>query len=71
MSALFRPMTPDDNSFEQWQAAGSLDTATRANTIWKEKLATYEDPGLDPDIDAALQEYVARTKETLPDRDYF
>ncbi|MEM1298764.1 MAG: hypothetical protein AAGH68_05735, partial [Pseudomonadota bacterium] len=28
-------------------------------------------PGLDPDIDAQLQDYMARTKAGLPDRDYF
>ena len=71
MSALFRPLTPDDASFEQWEAAGSDDAATRANRIWKERLEGYEDPGLDPEVDARLQDYIAETKATLPDRDYF
>ncbi len=71
MSALFRPWTPDDNSFEQWHAAGGLDAATRASAIWKERLANYEDPGLDPDIDAELQDYIACRKAEQPDRDYF
>lgn len=71
MSALFRPWTPDDTSFEQWQAAGEKDAAARANAIWKERLETYQDPGLDPDIDAALQDYIAARKAETPDRDYF
>lgn len=71
MTALFRPLTPDDASFEQWQAEGAHDAATRANRLWKDRLAAYRDPGLDPDIDAELQDYVARTKARLPDRDYF
>lgn len=71
MTALFRPLTPDDNAFEQWQAMGSEDAATRANHLWKETLASYQDPGLDPEIDAQLQDYMARTKAGLPDRDYF
>lgn len=71
MSALFRPWTPDDSSFEQWRAAGEKDAATRANAIWKERLAGYEDPGLDPEIDAALQDYIAARKAEKPDRDYF
>ncbi len=71
MSALFRPWAPDDNSFEQWLAAGEQDAAARANTIWKERLEVYEDPGLDPDIDAALQDYIAMRKAEQPDRDYF
>lgn len=71
MTALFRPLTPDDTSFEQWQAAGSEDAATRANRLWKERLDSYEDPGLDPQIDAELQDYIARRKAEQPDRAYF
>jgi trimethylamine--corrinoid protein Co-methyltransferase len=71
MSALFRPWTPDDNSFEQWHAAGEQDAATRANALWKEQLEAYEDPGLDPDVDAALQDYIAARKSEKPDQDYF
>ena len=71
MTALFRPLSPDDNSFEQWQATGSADSATRANRLWKERLESYEDPGLDPQIDAALQDYIARRKAEQPDRNYF
>ncbi|MEM8792463.1 MAG: trimethylamine methyltransferase family protein [Pseudomonadota bacterium] len=71
MTALFRPWTPDDNSFEQWQAAGSKDAATRANAIWKDRLNAYADPGLDPEIDAALRDYIARRKSEQPDQDYF
>ena len=71
MSALFRPWTPDDNSFEQWNAAGAKDAAVRANEIWKERLENYQDPGLDPDIDAELQDYMAQRKAEQPDKDYF
>ena len=71
MTALFRPWTPDDNSFEQWEAAGSKDAANRANALWKEKLDGYQDPGLDPDIDAALLDYIAQRKAEKPDQDYF
>ena len=62
---------PDDNAYEHWFAAGSEDAATRANRIWKETLAGYEDPGLDPDIDAQLRDYIARRKAETPDMDYF
>ncbi|SHK11117.1 trimethylamine---corrinoid protein Co-methyltransferase [Shimia gijangensis] len=71
MSALFRPLTPDDSAFEQWQAAGSQDTTTRANRIWKETLEGYNDPGLDPSIDAELKDYMAQRKSETPDMDYF
>ncbi|MDE2383465.1 MAG: trimethylamine methyltransferase family protein [Alphaproteobacteria bacterium] len=71
MSALFRPLTPDNNSFEQWQAEGSKDAATRANVLWKQTLERYQDPGLDPATDEALKDYVARVKASQPDVNYF
>jgi len=71
LSALFRPETPDNNSFEQWSAAGAQDTAQRANAIWKERLASYEDPGLDHAIDEELKNYIAKRKAEQPDKDYF
>lgn len=71
LSALFRPATPDNASFEQWKEAGAQDTATRANALWKAHLDGYEDPGLDPAIDEELQAYVAARKAEVPDADYF
>ncbi|MEM9043601.1 MAG: trimethylamine methyltransferase family protein [Pseudomonadota bacterium] len=71
MSALFRPNLPDDGAFEQWHGEGGKDAATRANAYWKQCLADYQDPGLDPDIDAELQDYMTRTKSSLSDKDYF
>ena len=71
LTALFRPLVADDNSFEQWSAEGEQDMGQRANTMWKETLAAYEDPGLDPAIDAELMDYVQSTKSQLPDTDYF
>ena len=71
LSALFRPETPDNNSFEQWTAAGSQDTAQRANALWKSHLDAYEDPGLDPAIDEELKDYIALRKAEQPDKDYF
>jgi trimethylamine--corrinoid protein Co-methyltransferase len=71
LTAFFRPAVADSNSFEQWQSEGSLDTAQRANAEWKRLLEVYEDPGLDPAIDEALQEFIARRKASKPDADYY
>jgi len=71
MSALFRPETPDNNSFERWQDDGAQDTAERANVLWKAHLEAYEYPGLDPEIDEKLQAYVAARKAETPDKAYF
>ncbi len=71
MSAMFRPLTADNNSFEQWQAEGSKDAAQRANALWKTQLESYQDPGLDPAIDEALKDYIREVKASMPDVNYF
>lgn len=71
MSALFRPNTPDNNSYEQWLAEGQLDTSQRANTLWRKQLEDYEEPVLDPSIDEQLQEYIVKRKSETPNRDYY
>jgi trimethylamine--corrinoid protein Co-methyltransferase len=68
--AFYRSPIADNNSFEQWKEEGSLDAAQRANKIWKEMLDTYEAPPLDPAIDEALQDFMARRKAEFPDQDY-
>ncbi|MEQ9257715.1 MAG: trimethylamine methyltransferase family protein [Roseovarius sp.] len=71
LSALFRPELPDNNSYEQWESAGGLDMAQRANALWKARLAEYEDPGLDPAIEEELKDYIARRKLEVADADYY
>ena len=68
--AFYRSPVADNNSFEQWLEDGSLDTAQRANLIWKQMLQDYEAPPLDPAIDEALQDFMARRKSEFPDQDY-
>jgi len=71
LSALFRPETPDNNSFEQWTSDGGFDTAQRANKLLKSHLEQYQQPALDPSIDDALQDYIARRKTEKPDVNYY
>ena len=44
-----------------------MDAAQRANAIWKRMLAEYEAPPLDPAIDEALLDFIARRKASMPD----
>ena len=67
-SAFYRSTLADNNSFEQWQAEGSHDIATRANRLWKEWLRDYEQPTLDSAIDEALQAYITKRKDGMPDK---
>ena len=60
----------DNNSYEQWTADGALDTAQRANLIWKKMLNEYQAPDLDPAVDEALLDFMARRKGSFADRDY-
>ena len=69
-AAFYRSKTADNNSFEQWKEEGSLDAAQRANKMWKETLATYEAPPLDPAIDEALLAFISKRKSEFADRDY-
>ena len=71
LTALFRADTPDNNSYEQWSADGAKDTATRAHALWQKSLDNYKDPGLDPAIDEALRDYIARRKAEKPDVNYY
>jgi trimethylamine--corrinoid protein Co-methyltransferase len=68
-TAFYRSEIADNNSFEQWQEDGALDAAQRANKIWKRMLAEYEAPPIDPGIDEALQDFIARRKASFPDSD--
>ena len=44
-----------------------LDAAQRANAIWKRMLREYEAPPIDPGIDEALGEFIAKRKASMPD----
>ena len=66
-TAFFRSTVADNNSFEQWEADGSLDHAQRANKLWKQMLQSYEPPPIDPGVDEALQEFITRRKAEFPD----
>ena len=69
-TAFYRSPIADNNSVEQWEAEGALDTTQRANALWKKQLAEYQAPELDPAIDEALLDFVARKKDSMPDANY-
>jgi trimethylamine--corrinoid protein Co-methyltransferase len=64
-TAFYSPMLANRQNFEAWQESGSIDTPTRANTIWKQLLQEYQQPALDPAIDEALVDFVDRRKKEL------
>ena len=69
-TAFYRSPVADNNSFEQWEADGAMDAERRANALWKGMLERYEPPPIDPGIDEALQEFMAKRKAAMPDASY-
>ena len=63
--AFYAPMVSTRQNFESWQESGSLDTARRANAVWKRMLAEYQRPPMEPAIEEALNDYVARRKREI------
>ncbi len=60
----------DNEPFEKWEAAGSVDAATRANRLWKKRLAEFEAPAMDVAKKDALEGFVARKKAGMGDAWY-
>ena len=65
--AFWRSNLFDYKPFETWYEEGARDTYTLAAERVAHQLATYQQPPLDPKILAALEDYVAQKKATMPD----
>jgi len=63
--AFHTPILSDWRPYEFWEAAGSPDTAERANAKWKEILENFEPPPIDTDVAEALDDYVERRSREL------
>jgi trimethylamine--corrinoid protein Co-methyltransferase len=58
--AFYSPVLSDWRNFESWQEAGKPDAMQKANQVWKERLATYEAPPIDPAINESVKDFVDR-----------
>jgi trimethylamine--corrinoid protein Co-methyltransferase len=59
-TAFHKPMLSDWRNYETWEEAGSPEVPGKANRIWKELLASYEPPPMDPAVREELEAFVAR-----------
>lgn len=59
-NAFYAPIISDWRNFETWQLAGSPTALERANRLWKERLAAYEKPAIDPAIAEEIDAFVTR-----------
>ncbi len=66
-TAFYESELADTGSFESWFERGQEDAVIRANRKWKAMLNAYEAPALDPAIDQALLDFMARRQASMPD----
>ncbi|MGB3313039.1 MAG: trimethylamine methyltransferase family protein [Albidovulum sp.] len=62
---FYQPMLSDWRNYETWRDDGARTATERANRIWKDLLARYEKPPIDPGVEEALEAFVARRKEAI------
>ena len=67
--AFFMPEMFDNNSIEQWEAEGAVEITERGLNRARDLLRDYEEPTLDPAINAALLDYIARREREIPAAD--
>lgn len=65
--AFWRSELFDYKPFETWDEEGARDTQTLATQRVQRLLETYQQPALDPEIEARLRSYVTEKKASLPD----
>lgn len=62
---FYESILADRLGYETWAAAGEWDTVKRANALWKDVLANYEQPPLDVAIHEAVLDFVTRREREL------
>ena len=66
-TAFSMPEMMNSDNYEQWLADGALSAEDRATAKCCQLLEEYEEPALDDDVRAELDEFVARRDAELPD----
>lgn len=61
-NAFYTPIISDWRNNQQWLAAGKPEAWQRANAVWKQALAEYQEPAIDPAIRDAVNAFVDRRK---------
>lgn len=69
-TAFYEPKLSDSENVESWEEAGSKDMRSRAYDRWNQMLEHYEAPPIDMARKEALEAFVTRRKEDLPDAWY-
>jgi trimethylamine---corrinoid protein Co-methyltransferase len=64
-TAFYQPLLSDWRNFETWHDDGARTATERANGIWKQLLAEYVEPAMDPAMREALAAFIARRKDEI------
>ena len=64
-TAFYRPILSDWRNYETWLDDGARTATERANTIWKQLLAEFVPPALDPAAAEGIVDFVARRKRDI------
>jgi trimethylamine--corrinoid protein Co-methyltransferase len=64
-TGFYRPLISSTDNFDRWNRKGAMTADKVAHEKWKQMLAEYPDPGIDPGVDEQLKEFIARRKQEL------
>ncbi|MEZ5774939.1 MAG: trimethylamine methyltransferase family protein [Hyphomicrobiaceae bacterium] len=67
-TAFYQPLLSNWDNYDNWRERGQVTAEQRANQIWKELVASYEQPPLDPAVDEALGDYAERRRREITGR---
>ncbi|ANK80639.1 MAG: methyltransferase [Rhizobiales bacterium NRL2] len=62
-TAFYQPLISDWRNYESWEEAGRPQAPEKANRIYRELVAAYEPPPMDPAAREELEAFVARRTE--------
>jgi trimethylamine--corrinoid protein Co-methyltransferase len=62
---FYFPALADTEAYEAWVKKGERDAYARATARWKTLLESYVEPALDPAVDEALRDFIARRKREI------
>ena len=60
--AFYTPIVSDWRNNQQWLAAGKPEAWQKANAVWKQALADYQEPAIDAGVRDELNAFVERRK---------
>ncbi len=69
-TAFYEPLLSNWQNYENWEDAGSETADQRATRVWQDALDRYEQPLLDPAVEARLADFVAKRRIVLRDAEH-